>query len=252
MRKSLRYIPGNSFIHKLHPLLKLFWLVAGSIVVFIVQRWWTVYPFILLIWVALLSARVQVSARRGMRLFLTTSLMLFGFQAFFNQGGETVFMPFNRAVTSEGLETGAYVAGRFLAVILLSYLFILTTEPNDLVYAMMRAGLPYRYGFMLITALRLVPVFEQEGRIVYNAQLVRGVAYDARKPGRVLTLAKQFTMPLLTSALGKVDSLAVSMEGRCFGKYPSRTWLHTVKFERRDMLILIASLVLFISMSVFL
>jgi energy-coupling factor transporter transmembrane protein EcfT len=38
----------------------------------------------------------------------------------------------------------------------------------------------------------------------------------------------------LVSALGKVDTLAVSMEGRCFGKYPTRTFLREVRLARHD------------------
>jgi len=55
-----------------------------------------------------------------------------------------------------------------------------------------------------------------------------------RHPRRLLLLARQFFMPLLVSALGKVDSLAVSMEGRCFGKYRTRTFLKQVHFTRAD------------------
>ena len=123
-------------------------------------------------------------------------------------------------------------------MIWMSYLFVLTTEPNALAYGLMQAGLPYRYGFALITALRLVPVFEQEGQTVYQAQLARGIAYDRGGPRRFVTLARQFFLPLLVSALGKVDALAVSMEGRCFGKYPRRTFLRQVRFTRRDALAL--------------
>jgi energy-coupling factor transport system permease protein len=111
---------------------------------------------------------------------------------------------------------------------------VLTTEPNDLALALMRAGLPYRYGFTLITALRLVPTFEQEGQIVYNAQLARGVRYDIKSPRRFMTLVRQFLLPLLVSALGKVDSLSVSMEGRCFGKYRTRTFLRELHATWRD------------------
>lgn len=49
-----------------------------------------------------------------------------------------------------------------------------------------------------------------------------------------MTLARQFFMPLLVSALGKVDGLAVSMEGRCFGKYPTRTFFREVHPTRQD------------------
>jgi energy-coupling factor transport system permease protein len=155
-------------------------------------------------------------------------------QVLFFQGGRTLLTLGPLTVTAGGLEAGIYVAGRFLSVILLSYLFVLTTEPNELAYALMQAGVPYRYGFALISALRLVPTFEQEGQTVYHAQLARGVQYDVRSPRKFLTLARQFVLPLLVSALGRVDSLAVSLEGRCFGKYPTRTFLHQARFTWRD------------------
>jgi energy-coupling factor transport system permease protein len=102
----------------------------------------------------------------------------------------------------------------------------------------MQMGLPYRYGFALITALRLVPIFEQEGRIVYHAQLARGIQYDTRHPRRLVTLARQFFMPILVSALTKVDTLAVSMEGRCFGRSSRRTFLREVRVTRWDVVAL--------------
>ena len=170
----------------------------------------------------------------GLRPLAVTALLLGVLQALFLRGGSVLLELGPVTVTQTGLEMGVYVAGRFLAVVLLSYLYVLTTEPNDLAYALMQVGLPYRYGFALITALRLVPLFEQEGQTVYNAQLARGVRYDVRSPRRLLILARQFFLPLLVSALGKVDALAVSMEGRCFGKYPTRTFLRQVRWARRD------------------
>jgi len=57
---------------------------------------------------------------------------------------------------------------RFLNIIGASYLFVATTDPNRLAYALMQAGLPYRYGFMLITALRFIPLFQLELAQVRN------------------------------------------------------------------------------------
>jgi energy-coupling factor transport system permease protein len=118
--------------------------------------------------------------------------------------------------------------------VLLSYLFVLTTDPNDLAYGLMQIGLPYRYGFALVTALRLVPIFEREAQTVYNAQRTRGIGHDVRSPARFVAWMRQLLMPVLSSALGKVDRLAVSMEGRSFGRYPQRTFLKQCPFVRRD------------------
>ena len=201
---------------------------------FVVRFPWAVVGAVALLLFGFMVAGVRLGRVRGTRLFISTALLLGLLQVLLVREGEVLFRVGPLAITTGGVEAGVYVAGRFLCVILLSYLFVLTTEPNDLAYALMRAGLPYRYGFALITALRLVPTFEQEGQVVYNAQIARGVRYDVRSPRRFMTLARQFVLPLLVSALGKVDALAVSMEGRCFGKYPTRTFLREVRATWRD------------------
>jgi energy-coupling factor transport system permease protein len=232
--QRITYQPGSSILHRQHPLVKMAWLLFGTVLVFVVRRPWLVAAVAALLVLAFPLAGLHLSRLRGTRLFVTTALLLGLLQILFIHEGETLLQIGPLAVTVGGLQAAAYVAGRFLSVILLSYLFVLTTEPNDLAYALMRAGVPYRYGFALITALRLVPVFEQEGQTVYHAQLARGVQYDVRSPRRFVTLARQFFLPLLVSALGKVDALAVSMEGRCFGKYPTRTFVREVHATRLD------------------
>ena len=241
--ERLVYRSGDTLLHRLHPLTKVAWLLFGTILVFAIHSPWVVAAVVALLLLGFQVAGVQLRRVRGTRLFVTTALLLALLQIFFVSEGTVLFELGPLTVTTSGVEAGVYVAGRFLSVVLLSYLFVLTTEPNDLAYALMRAGLPYRYGFALITALRLVPTFEQEGQIVYNAQLARGVRYDVRSPRRLLTLARQFVLPLLVSALGKVDALAVSMEGRCFGKYPTRTFLREVRATRLDV-VAVALLVL--------
>jgi energy-coupling factor transport system permease protein len=227
--ERITYHPGDSFLHRLHPLTKAAWLLFGTVSVFVVRSPWAVAGAVALLLLGFPVASVRLSRVRGTRLFVSTALLLGLLQVLFVREGAALLQFGPLVVTAGGVQAGVYVAGRFLSVVLLSYLFVLTTEPNDLAYALMRAGLPYRYGFALITALRLVPTFEQEGQIVYNAQLARGVQYDVRSPRRFFALARQFFLPLLISALGKVDALAVSMEGRCFGKYPTRTFLREVR-----------------------
>lgn len=235
----ITYQPGVSFLHRLHPLVKLAWLAGGTAALFITPHPVGVLVMLILIAVAFPLNRLALHKVRGLRFFAFTALALFLVQIFFVNAEAPLLQVGPLRVTGAGIAKGVYVAGRLLSVVLLSYLFVLTTEPNDLGYALMRAGLPYRYGFMLITALRLVPLFEQEAQTVYQAQLARGIAYDARGFAwgglkRFFTLARQFFLPLLVSAMSKVDALAVSMEGRCFSKYPRRTFLREVTFTRRD------------------
>jgi energy-coupling factor transport system permease protein len=234
LKPRVAYRPGHTPLHRLHPLVKFAWLLFATVLVFARRSPWLAAGALGLVVFALVAFRLSLAKVRGTRLFFATALTLGLFQLLFVDEGALLWSVGPVGVTDVGLESGIYVAARFLFVVLLSYLFVLTTDPNELAYGLMQVGLPYRYGFALITALRLVPLFEQEGEIVYQAQLARGVRYDAGGPRRFLTLGRQFFLPMLVSALGKVDALAVSMEGRCFGKYPTRTYLREVHFTRGD------------------
>src|SRR5690606_24810013 len=137
---------------------------------------------------------------------------LFGLQAVFLDVGRTLIEVGPVTVTSGGVEAGVFVAARFLSVVLLSYLFVFTTSPNELAYGLMQAGLPYRFGFTLVTALRLVPIFEREAQMVYRAQVIRGAGYLRKNLSRFLLLARQFFLPLLDSSLCNVHVLLVTLD----------------------------------------
>ena len=234
------YQPGHSLLHRLHPLAKVAWLLGASVGVF-------AFPSVVLTlaWVVASGGGLYYAGMGswrgvgGLRLLTRLALLLFAIQVLFVRTGTVMgyLLPIDGGrvpVTDDGLRAGVYVAGRLLAIVLLSYLFVTTTEPNELAHALMRAGLPYRYGYALIVALRLLPMMGIEANTVYNAQLARGVRYDQRSPIRLFLIARQLLLPLLVSTLGRVNTLAVSMEGRCFGRYPRRTFLRESQFRRAD------------------
>lgn len=239
----LAYQPGSSWLHQLHPLVKLAWLIWLSVWLF----WRPSVAMVLALGAACAIAWQPVRpAGRGigrLKLMMATGVFLALLQVLFVDQGRILFhlWPFGTPrwpVTDVGLSRGVMVGGRFVEIVWLGFLYVRSTDPSALAYALMRAGLPYRYGFALITALRLMPVFESEGRTVYEAQLARGIAHDAHSPARILTLLRRLAFPLLVSALSKVDRLAISMEGRGFGQYRNRTYLRESHLDRLDMIAL--------------
>lgn len=239
MRRPIAYQSGDSIVHRLHPLSKAAWLVALSLLLFAIPQIGVVLGVLGLVTALFVFTGLPLARQGGARLALITALGLGLLQLAFTQEGTTLLALGPLTITEPGLINALFVAGRFINVVLLSYLFVLTTDPNDLAYALMQAGVPYRLGFALVTALRLVPIFEQEARTVYDAQRARGIAHDVRSPSKILTWLQRLIMPVLNGALRKVDSLAVSMEGRSFGRYPRRTFLEMRAFHRRDTLALI-------------
>lgn len=223
---KLSFQPGTSLIHTLYPLTKFAWLILGTFLVFIIQNGYFLVASAGLFLLILILIKKDIWYLRGFRLVSLTGLILFILYLLFEKSGQLLLDPGIRLfqVTTGGLLMGMQYSGRFLAVVMMSYIFILTTDPSDLAYSLMKFGLPYRYGFMLVTALRLAPILEDEGKIIYQAQLARGVRYDQGNLRKIPLLIQQFFTPLLISALRRADKLVFSMEGRGFGKQSERTF----------------------------
>ena len=140
-------------------------------------------------------------------------------------------------LTDLGLVQGLGMALRFLVVLSASYLFVTVTDPDRLAQSLISIGIPYRYGYLLILALRFVPFFQRELRIVREAQRVRGIHASVRNPAAVVRAVRYTFVPVLVSALSRVDSIAMSMKGRCFGRFPTRTASHPLSYGWRDALV---------------
>jgi len=176
--------------------------------------------------------------------------ILFLVQVLFNRSGRPLLgsglhiggVGVDFMVTSGGLAAGARIASRLLIILLSSLFFVTTTEPSRLAYSLMRHGVPYRYGFMLVLALRFIPVFQLEANAVRKAQLARGLRIDAPGPRTLVRLARYTFMPLIVSALGRISTISMSMEGRGFGLSRKRTFLRESRFGLSDWVVSLASL----------
>lgn len=158
----------------------------------------------------------------SLRFILGFAVFLFLAQALSVREGVLLFR-IGVPITSDGLLAGANMAMRFLVVLSSSFLFVVTTDPDALAGAFVRWGIPYRYGFTLILALRFVPFFRRELRTVREAQRVRGIQVSVRSLNGLRRAIRFTFIPVLTSGLLRVDTIAMSMKGRAFGLLPSRT-----------------------------
>jgi energy-coupling factor transport system permease protein len=240
------YEQGSSPLHNLNPLTKLSILIAYSISIFLFDSLAVeVACFLLLILLMAVAGHRSLLSLLRSKYLLTFAFLVFFIQVIFTRGGAAYLtIPLYIAelqVTYLGVMSGLLIAFRFLTIILASALFVATTDPNELAFSLMRAGLPYRLGFMLVTAIRFMPVFEQEANTVRYAQQARGLDID-RGGMRSIVKAARFTLsPLVVSALSKVDVLVISMEGRAFGYRPSRTFTRTFRFGALDAMLVALS-----------
>ena len=225
---------------KINPVVKLIALILGAGMVFLIDSVFMLFCFV----IVLISLKLiyDIKGRFGKGI-VALVIAIFLAQIIFVPKGKVIAEIWVFNLTSGSILTGFLIAGRFFSLITMSWIFVGTTEPKYLASGLANIGVPYRYSFLLILAMRFAPIFQFELSNVQEAQKIRGLKIDKGLKGLIKSI-RYTTLPLLFSALSKVNTLASSMEGRGFGAYKEKTFLHPVKFTLWDA-VLTALLILF-------
>jgi energy-coupling factor transport system permease protein len=124
---------------------------------------------------------------------------------------------------------------RLLGFLTASLLFVLTTDPTDLMQALMQiARLNDRFGYGTLAAYHFVPQFDTELATIRAAHRIRGVA-DGGGPVQAVHRYVGYMIPLLAGAVRKAERVALAMDARGFGAYPDRTYYRASRFSRADL-----------------
>lgn len=184
--------------------------------------------------------RVSNSFTRGAIAF---ALAIFVAQVLFNHTGDTLLNLSVTRVTTGGVGSGLAIAGKFIVLIGMSWVFVATTRPGELSSALISTGIPYRYAYLPSLAMHFVPTFQFELGTVREAQVTRGLRLDRSLRGLIRSIKYTIT-PMLLSAMSKVNSLAASMTGRGFGAYRTRTLLNPRRMTALDVSIILGAIAL--------
>lgn len=224
----------------LNPFAKLVMLVLFSVMVFLISD-----PVLMVIVVAVVLSLKQIYVKRSMivRGIMVFALAIFIAQIIFNRSGEEIYELSILNVTSGGISSGIMFAGRFLSLVAMSWVFVVTTTPSGLSSALTSVGIPYRYAYLPGLAMRFVPTFQFELASVREAQVTRGLRLKKGLKGLFRSVKYTLT-PMLVLAVSKVNSLASSMTGRGFGVYPKRTMLEPNRMSIWDVTSVLAAVAL--------
>lgn len=251
--RLIGYRDTGSPAHRLDPISKIVVLLGFCIVAIFVRDLAVVVTALLTVLLMIRLSRIGLKDSLGrVRVLVILCVLLFGIQLLFVKtggpllvlSGEVTGIRMALEIYTGGVESGARIACRLLLIVASSIFFVGTTEPSRLAYALMQRGFPYRHGFMLVLALRFVPLFQIEAITVGRAQVARGLKVDSGGPRRLIRLARYTFMPLLISALARVGAISASMEARGFGASRTRSFLRTSSFSRTDAIVVAASALL--------
>lgn len=217
MSSSL-YLDRGTAVHRLHPLTKLACAAAFFAAVFSLEDPRVLWPFpaVLLgvVWLARAGANL-VRLRLLLVVLPAGSLVLW---TFFFRGGVPLLAVGPLRASVAGATFGLGMALKLLTFLLLNVALLSTTRVEELTFAFTRLGLPYRVGFALTLAFRLVPVFVEAGATVLEAQRLRTLGEEPRGALARLRRAAPVIVPVFMGALRRADRMAVALELRGFGR----------------------------------
>ncbi len=245
-----QFFPGYSLIHKLDPRTKLICAIMFIVTVFLANNPITL-AFLALITVALVSVsrisfRVILKSVKPLAFILAFTAIL---NIFLTKGEGAPLLEFwVFSIYTEGLARAGFMFVRVLIFIVSStVLLTYTTSPISLTDGIESLLSPLKririnvhaFAMMMSLALRFIPILVEETEKIMNAQKSRGADFSS---GGLIKRAKALIpilIPLLSSAIGRSDELAVAMECRCYRGDKNRTKLVKLEYKARDILFIL-------------
>ena len=199
---AFEYIPGESLIHRLNPLLKIIMLLVASLIVFRFESLFALLTIILLLFWQFKLAGIPI---RCVRLDLTPVI----FQLLFT-------IPL--AMLSEGFGAHAailitQVTLRFSIMVSSASLLIRTTSPWKLFEAL-RFVLGKRIALLSLTAIRYVPIMSGELKEISRIQELRTQGGFHGGIRGFLKRGAALFIPYTQISVRKAEEIAVALHAR--------------------------------------
>ena len=238
-----QYYPGNSWVHKLDPRLKIIATLLYIVALFVVHDFIGFAIAFIALEVVIIISRVPwkfiLKGLKPVFIIIIFTLMV----NLFMVKGEVIASFWIFTITKEGARMAAFMGIRLVLLIIGSSVLTLTTKPiglTDGIEALLspfkKIGVPaHELAMMMTIALRFIPTLLEETDKIIKAQQARGADFES---GNIMRRAKALVpilVPLFISAFRIAQDLAMAMEARCYGCGIKRTRMNEMKFAKRDL-----------------
>lgn len=256
MAEILQYVQRDGFFHQLAPFTKiLFVIVVCAVSIVSIQLPVLVMMLFLLLVLAVIGKLHREVARQFI-LIIIMGIIMIVIAVITLPNGEVIgflvpsWIPFiggSIPVTVGGIHFGIIMALRFAVIVIAVQLFVISTQPRDLVHTLEKMKLPIDYTLMFVIALRFIPTLQIEGTHIQEAQLARGYDPGSGVGGKIQRLAP-IMIPLVSNSLARSNVLGLTIDLRGY-RTRKRTILRERHLKRLDYAvigILMAGLLLFV------
>ena len=137
---------------------------------------------------------------------------------------------------------------KYLSVIPLGIIFILTTNPSEFASSLNGVGVSYKVCTSLALTLRYFPDVAADYNAISLAQQARGV--EMSKKAKMMDRLKRVAailIPLIMTTMDRIEIISNAMDLRGFGKHKKRTWYARKPLKRADYISMSVSLIILLA-----
>lgn len=239
----------NTIIHRMDPRAKILVLISTSFVAVTLDNPETMSLLFLIVLSGFALARMPAIKVKTLTLLLVLLIWgtIYSQALFYSQLPRTVIFTIispdfpvlgwmtngGLFVYEEGLRHGAIQGLRSASILSLGLLMCWTTDSRNMLNGLVGLRVPYSVAFMVVTAVRFLPIIITEVLTVVTVQRLRG--FNPKKFGSgIIKTALNILTPTLSNCVRRTGTLAVSIQSRAFRANPDRTYLKKLKFSELD------------------
>lgn len=255
-----QFYPTKSFVHRLDPRVKLLFLIAYIVMLFVANSFYGLALCGLILVIATIASRVPVGSVlrsvKGVIFILAFTSLL---NIFFHGGEKLLWQWGIIHIYLEGIIFAVFLTLRLFFLVMGSALLTLTTTPvnltdglESLLFPLTLIKIPVHVLALIMSiALRFIPTLLDETNRIISAQKARGASFDTGSIFKRVKAIIPVLIPLLISAFRRAEELGDAMDVRCYSCGKKRTKYKKLKFTGRDIVaalfaaIMIAGVILF-------
>jgi len=237
------YQDEDSFVHGLHPVTKV--VLVGCFIVCSYLA--TVEIRLLLLGILVVGAAMagvlRSVVRAGVPVLVPLLLGLLLIHGIVTEGdGQALVTLGPVTIWQDGVQSGAGFFGILAVFVVAGLTFVTVTHPKKLSVSLYRKGVPYKFGYVFITALQLVPDLQRRASNILDSQRSRGLSTGGSFRNRIRALVALLS-PLIISALISTQTRSLALEARGFSIEGPRSSLYAPTESATDHVLRVAGVV---------
>ncbi len=178
---------------------------------------------------------------RSTRMFAVVLLIMGLFNMLVVRSGTPLLHIGAWALTTGGLAVAALYTIRFMLVIVLGAVIMLTTTPTALTDAFESMMSVFRkvlhvqeIALVMSLALRFLPTIADETVSIRDAQAARGGSIETGSPTQRVRAMCAIIVPIFAGVIRHADNLALALDARCYQEGEPRSHWHALRMHARD------------------